>query len=192
MHQSVLDFARSALTADDVRGRRVLEAGSMDVNGSVRPYVESLGPASYTGTDMRPGPGVDLVADAADLPAEFRLDGYRIRFGVVISTEMLEHAEDWQAAMRGMISVLAPGGVLVLTTRSAGFPLHGYPDDHNRFSVDAMGEILKAAGLDVERLEADPQAGHPGVFARARKPQGWTWPGDLEETWAKVRTDPPG
>jgi len=186
MHASVLDFARSALTAADVAGKRVIEAGSMDVNGSVRPYVESLGPSLYVGTDMRDGPGVDWVLLAEYLPSSFGTNA-----DVVISTEMLEHAEDWQAAMRGMIDVLAPGGVLLLTTRSAGFPLHGYPDDHNRFSVGAMGQILKAAGLDVERLEADPQAGHPGVFARARKPQGWTWPQGLDEAWAAVKTDPP-
>ena len=184
MHPSVLDFARSALTADDVAGKRVIEAGSMDVNGSVRPYVESLGPASYIATDMRPGPGVDYVVNAGDLP-EFEVAD------VMISTEMLEHAADWQDAMRGMISALASGGVLVLTTRSAGFPLHGYPDDHHRFSVEAMGEILCAAGLDVERLEADPQAGHPGVFARARKPHGWKWPQGIDEAWAAVKTDPP-
>jgi len=61
MHASVMDFARSALTAADVAGKRVIEAGSMDVNGSVRPYVESLGPDLYFATDMREGPGVDWV-----------------------------------------------------------------------------------------------------------------------------------
>lgn len=191
MHQSVTNFACSALTADDVCGRRVLEAGSMDVNGSVRPHVESLGPASYLGTDMRPGPGVDAVCDAGDLPAEFAQGGRRTRFGVVISTEMLEHAADWQAAVRGMISVLAPGGVLVLTTRSAGFPVHGYPDDHWRFSVEAMGVILAAAGLEVERLEADPQAGHPGVFAKARKPRGWKWPEGARQAWDEAEVTRP-
>lgn len=188
MHASAMAFACSALTADDVAGKHVLEAGSLNVNGSVRPHVEALGPASYTGTDMRPGPGVDAVCAAGELPAQFiRRDDagvlYRQRFGVVVSTEMLEHAENWRGAMRGMISVLAPGGVLVLTTRSEGFPLHGYPDDHWRYSIEAMGAILKGAGLDVERLEADPLPGHPGVFARARKPLGWEWPPDTEAAW---------
>jgi SAM-dependent methyltransferase len=158
----------------------------MDVNGSVRPYVESLGPSLYVGTDMREGPGVDWVLLAEYLPSSFGTNA-----DVVISTEMLEHAQDWQAAMRGMIGALAPGGVLVLTTRSAGFPLHGYPDDHNRFSVQAMGEILRAAGLDAERLEADPQAGHPGVFARARKPRGWTWPEDAQQAWDEAEVTRP-
>lgn len=184
MHPSAMAFARSALTADDVRGKTVIEAGALDVNGSVRPHVEALGPASYTGTDIRPGHGVDLVADAADLPALLN------PADVVISTEMLEHARDWQAAMRGLISVMWDGGVLVLTTRSAGFPFHGYPDDHWRFPVESMRQILGAAGLDVERCEPDPAPASPGVFAVARKPAGWSWPDGTAEAWAAVRVDP--
>jgi len=128
------------------------------------------------GTDMRPGPGVDVVCAAEHLSRT------QCAYGVVISTEMLEHASDWQAAMRGMINALGPGGLLVLTTRSEGFPLHGYPDDHWRFSVEAMDAIVKAARLDVERLEADPDPASPGVFVKARKPFGWSWP-DVQDAW---------
>jgi 2-polyprenyl-3-methyl-5-hydroxy-6-metoxy-1,4-benzoquinol methylase len=188
-------FACSALTEADVRGKTVIEAGALNVNGSVRPHVESLGPASYVATDMRTGPGVDVACAAEDLPAQFtRADAgtlYRERFEVVISTEMLEHASDWQAAMTGMIHVLAPGGVLVLTTRSEGFPVHGYPEDHWRYSVEAMGQILKAAGLDVERLEPDPDPQSPGVFAKARKPAGWSWPEETARAWGDVQVTRP-
>ena len=176
MHPSAMTFACSALTADDVAGKRVLEAGAYDVNGSVRPHVEALGPQAYWGTDMRAGPGVDYVLTAEELPPHFSA------IDVVISTEMLEHAADWQAAMRGMIGALAPGGVLVLTTRSEGFPYHPHPEDHWRFSVEAMGQVVKSAGLDVERLEPDPDPASPGVFVKARKPEGWAWP-DVQEAW---------
>jgi SAM-dependent methyltransferase len=110
---------------------------------------------------------------------------------VVISTEMLEHAADWQAAVRGMIEVLAPGGVLVLTTRSAGFPVHGYPEDHWRFPVESMRWILDVAGLLVEQCEPDPDPASPGVFAKARKPRGWSWPTDTGEAWADVQVTRP-
>ena len=184
MHASAMAFACSALTAEDVAGKHVVEAGALNVNGSVRSHVEALGPSLYVGTDMRPGPGVDFVVAAEELPERGAMrPDLAGTADVVVSTEMLEHAADWQAAMRGMIGTLREGGVLVLTTRSEGFPLHGYPDDHWRFSVEAMSAIIKAAGLDVERLEADPQPGHPGVFVRARKPAGWTWPDDVEKAW---------
>jgi SAM-dependent methyltransferase len=183
-------FACSALTEADVRGQHVLEAGAFDVNGSVRGHVEGLGPASYMGTDMRLGPGVDVLCTAEELPSLFNVAMVGPTKGVVISTEMLEHAADWQAAMHGMITALRPGGVLVLTTRSAGFPVHGYPDDHWRFPVESMRTILGAAGLTVERCEPDPDPASPGVFAKARKPDGWTWPYGLEDAWAAVHVDP--
>ena len=116
---------------------------------------------------MRPGPGVDEVCDAADLPVMFGGGSA----GVVVTTEMLEHAADWQAAMTGLIGVLAPGGVLVITTRSEGAGYHAHPGDFWRFSVQAMAAILGSGGLDVLRCEPDLE--NPGVFAKARKPPGW-------------------
>jgi SAM-dependent methyltransferase len=178
MHPSAYAWASTALTADEVKGAHVTEAGAYDVNGSVRGAVEAHGPASYTGTDISEGPGVDLVRDAAKLD--------RDSAGVVISTEMLEHAEDWQAAMAGMIRALTPGGLLVLTTRSEGFPYHGYPDDHWRFSVEAMGQIMAAAGMDVLDLQADPDPASPGVFVKARKPDDWTQPRTMRKAWADI------
>ena len=85
--------------------------------------IEAHRPLRYIGTDMREGPGVDLVCTAEDLPLLFG-DGYA---GVVVTTEMLEHAADWQAAMAGLIRVLACGGTLLLTTRSEGAGYHCAP-----------------------------------------------------------------
>jgi len=175
MHPSAMAFAVSALTPANVTGQHVIEAGALNVNGSARPHGESLHPASWTGTDLQPGPGVDLLADAADLPASLG------RAGVVIATEMLEHAPDWQAALRGLITAIAPGGILILTTRSAGFPYHPYPGDHWRYSVPAMGTIIRAAGLSVLTLISDPDC--PGVFVTARKPDGWDWPPGITAAW---------
>ncbi len=180
MHPSAYAWASTALTPAEVKGAHVIEAGAFDVNGSVRPAVEALGPASYTGTDISEGPGVDVTCDAAGLP---RLDPAP---GIVISTEMLEHAEDWQAAMAGMIRALTPGGLLVLTTRGPGFPYHGYPADHWRFTVGAMGEIMTAAGMDVLDLRADPDPMSPGVFVKARKPADWTQPRSMRKAWGDI------
>lgn len=181
MHPSALEFSTTALGAADVAGKRVVEAGAFNVNGSARDAITALIPASYTGTDMRAGPGVDVAVPAEKLP-DVLGEGCA---DVLVSTEMLEHAADWRAAMRGMAGALAPGGLLVLTTRSKGFPLHGFPDDHWRFPVESMGLILKALGLDVIRLEPDPDPASPGVFALARKPEGWAGMlAVLDERWA--------
>jgi SAM-dependent methyltransferase len=165
MHDSVMIFGQSVLTAEDVRGRRVIEVGSMNVNGSLRSHIESLGPTSYVGIDFAHGPGVDVVCDASDLVGRFGTNS----FDVVLSTEMLEHAQNWRAAISAMKYVLSPGGVLVLTARGPGFPLHGYPHDWHRFVLADMQQAFADFAITV--LKDDPQ--HPGVMLVARKPTSW-------------------
>lgn len=161
MHQSVMDFVSKVVRPEHVQGLTVLEVGSYDVNGSVRPGLEALGPAEYIGTDMREGPRVDRVLDATQLVTEFGAD----RFDAVICCEMLEHCWDWRRAINQMKTVLKPGGLLVLTTRSPGFPLHDHPSDHWRFTTGDMGQIM--ADLDGLVVEADPQVA--GVFSAGIK-----------------------
>ncbi len=187
MHPSAYEFASTALTAEQVKGKRVVEVGAYDVNGSVREPVTALGPAKYLGTDERDGPGVDLPVLAERLPGVLGRDCA----GIVIATEMLEHAIDWRGAVTGMVTILAPGGCLVLTTRSAGFPHHPHPVDCWRYSLEQMGAIAAACGLEVLRLEPDPDPASPGVFLLARKPEkGWDGAG-MAGGLAAVEPGPP-
>ncbi len=168
-HTSVLAWAPTVLPAAVVAGRRVLEVGSYDVNGSVRPIVVAGGPASYLGVDAQLGPGVDRVVDCARL-----VDELGEQFDIVISTEMLEHVVDWSTSIAQLVEAVAPGGLLVLTTRGPGFPHHPFPIDTWRYTVDGMAAILAACGLVDVLAVADPQA--PGVFATAHKPVDWRAP----------------
>jgi len=169
-HASVLGWVPAVLSAAEVAGRDVLEVGSCDVNGSVRPSVTALAPRSYVGVDASAGPGVDRVVDCLGLVGEFGRDA----FDVVISTEMLEHVTDWAGCVAAMVDVLRPGGLWVVTTRSPGFPYHPFPEDHWRYTLAAMGEIVTRAGLDTLVAVADWQVS--GVFVKARKPAGWSCP----------------
>jgi SAM-dependent methyltransferase len=161
MHHSVINFIDKVLTTGMVHNKRVLEVGSLDVNGSVKPLVMGFGPASYIGVDMREGPGVDRVVDACELAATFGDES----FDLVISTEMLEHVEHWRLAVNNMKRVLRPGGTLLITTRSEGFPLHEYPGDFWRFSLSDAARIF--ADMEHVSIAADPQA--PGIFVCATK-----------------------
>lgn len=160
-HPSVLTWA-SSLPAELAAGKTVCEVGSYDVNGSVRPILETHGPVSYLGVDQSAGPGVDLVADVAALPGMFP-DG----FDTVVTTEMLEHVEDWREAMLSLVALVKVGGHLVLSTRSPGFPYHPYPIDCWRYPPSLMRELLTALGMKVISCDDDPEA--PGVFAIAKK-----------------------
>jgi len=186
VHPSAYEFATTALAEADVKGRRVVEVGAYNYNGSVRGVYEAMGPASYLATDAQPGPGVDLVCAAEILPYALGDD----TADVLISTEMLEHAEDWRGAVTGMVRVLAAGGLLLLTARGPGFPYHPHPGDHWRFSVDHMEGIAEACGLEVLTLEPDPDPASPGVFLLARKPQGWDGAG-MAEGLAVIEPGPP-
>ena len=79
---SCVRFVKLNLDRDEVSGRRVLEVGSRDVNGSVRDVISALQPESYVGTDIMEGEGVDIVCNAEDLVTQFHGE----RFDIVIST----------------------------------------------------------------------------------------------------------
>jgi hypothetical protein len=159
MHASVHAFVERTLTPADVRDRRVLEVGSLDVNGSVRSFVQSLEPSEYLGVDIAEGPGVDRVCPAEELIQTFGV----CEWDCVISTECLEHVEDWRACIRNLKGVTRD--LLLITTRSLGFPYHPHPIDTWRYELADMEAIF--ADFAIEALEPDPE--QPGVFLRARK-----------------------
>jgi SAM-dependent methyltransferase len=161
--KGVKSFVADHLRDEDVRDKRVLEVGSYDYNGSSRSDIVRFQPSSYLGVDIQQGPGVDEVADICDLTQRFGAEA----FDVVVTTEVLEHVDNWRGALANLKAVLAPGGLLVLTTRSRGFRYHAAPYDFWRYEQDDMKVLF--ADLDIEALESDDSS-HPGVFIRARKP----------------------
>jgi SAM-dependent methyltransferase len=66
---------------------------------------------------------------------------------VVISGQVLEHAEYFWITALEMARVLKPGGLICLIAPSAG-PEHRYPVDCWRFYPDGMRAIAKFAHLD--------------------------------------------
>src|SRR4051812_33449727 len=160
--RACLEFVRASLAPAEVESRSVLEVGSLDVNGTVRPIVVALRPGRYVGVDLAPGPGVDEICDATELVRRFGSDV----FDIVISTEMLEHVRDWRAVLSQLKRVLKPGGTLLLTTRSCGFPYHGFPEDFWRYETSDMSVLLR--DFDIDKIETDSES--PGVMFKGRKP----------------------
>lgn len=156
-----VDFAARVLRADDVGGKRVIEVGSMNVNGSLRPTIEALGPGDYVGVDLAEGPGVDEVCPAELLVARFGAES----FDIVVCTEMLEHVREWRVVVDNLKRLVKPGGLILITTRSKGFPYHEFPFDYWRYEPEDMRAIF--ADHAIEALERDTYM--PGVFLRARR-----------------------
>lgn len=147
MTASVMSFVASL----NLTGR-CLDVGSFNVNGCVRHLF-----TDYTGLDMRAGPNVDVVAPANAIPFP------AASFDVVTCLEMLEHDPDPFGSVRDMRRVLKPGGTLVLTAPSIGFPRHDYPSDYWRFTGDGLAVLLRGMA-DVRVGEGDRHA-----FAVGRK-----------------------
>jgi len=91
----------------------VYEVGALNVNGQARDLVPQTW-ARWVGFDLVDGPGVDHPGDAADL-----LPGFD-PCDILVSTEVLEHAPEWESLLGAMCDVIRPGGHLVLTCAGKG------------------------------------------------------------------------
>ena len=90
-NSACIEFGLKVLKTEDVAGKSVIEVGSIDYNGSLRSNVEALGPSKYVGVDFEMGPGVNQICLAEELISTFGQES----FDVLISTELMEHVQDW-------------------------------------------------------------------------------------------------
>lgn len=165
MHDSVREFVYDVIDAqrETLAGCRVLEMGSLNVNGSVRDLFAEVA-HGYLGIDGQLGPGVDLQCFSWGTP--FRDE----TFDVVVSTEMLEHDAKPALTFKEANRVLPKGGHLIVTARGPGFPEHDYPDDHWRFTPEDLSRLATFAGFAVIRAVEDHHV--PGAFLHAMKTGG--------------------
>lgn len=155
-------FGARNLSAPEIKGKKVIEIGSYDINGSLRSIVESMEPAEYVGVDLEEGPGVDIICDAEKIVDKFGSES----FDVVISTELLEHIKDWRKVISNIKTICKEGGLIFITTRSFGFAYHGHPYDFWRFESEDMENIFS----DCEILALENDDSMPGIFMKAQKP----------------------
>jgi SAM-dependent methyltransferase len=158
------------LTKEEVEGKSVIEVGSYNVNGSLRDLVAILKPKSYLGVDIVEGPYVDEICKAEDLVDKYGKES----FDVVISTELMEHVKDWRLVISNFKRICKTGGIILITTRSVGFPKHDYPNDYWRYEPFDMERIF--ADCTIQEIRKDPE--DPGVFIKVRKPEKFN-EGDL-------------
>jgi SAM-dependent methyltransferase len=129
-------------------GKKVLEVGSLNVNGTVRDFFTDC---DYTGIDIAPGNGVDRVLHVTRLLHECTgiaegSYGPVLTFlcDVMISTEALEHDELWDKSLEAMSALLKPGGILIITCAGPGRLEHGTTKtdpDSSPFTTDYYRNI---------------------------------------------------
>ena len=118
MHLSAFNFVVSCASKFKTNFcfKDVLEVGSLDINGSIRPLFVGC---NYTGIDLSEGPGVDLVGHL--LEHKFPLES----FDTIVSLEAMEHDEHWEKSLREMFALLKPKGLLIITCATTGREEHG-------------------------------------------------------------------
>lgn len=179
MHASSMR-AMARFVADHLSDRRgapmrVLDVGSMDVNGSYRTLFDD--PAwSYTGLDAEEGAGVDVV-----LPSPYGWQALPTdTYDVVVSGQAFEHIEFPWVSILEVARVLKPGGLFCMLVPSAGYE-HRYPVDCWRYYPDGARALARWADLDVVSAETswEPSEDYPDDSALwkdtvlvARKPDG--------------------
>lgn len=117
------------------KGMKVLDVGSMDVNGTVKPIFEGC---DYVGMDISDGKNVDVVQEPWIFPFNDN------SFDVVVSTSCLEHDPKFWLTVQEMMRVSRK--MIYINVPSAQ-KYHAYPVDCWRFLADSMEAL---AGLSDE------------------------------------------
>lgn len=101
---------------DFFKNKKVLDIGSLDVNGNNRELFEDC---SYIGLDVGEGKNVDVISPGHlyDAPDKF--------FDVIISTEVFEHDMFYEKTITNIMRMLKDNGLFLFTCAAPGRPEHG-------------------------------------------------------------------
>jgi len=114
--------------------KTVIDIGGKNVNGSLRPFFESLG-MKYICLDMEEDDSVDIIVKPTDkLPFE---DG---SIDLIVSTSCFEHDPCFWITFKEMTRVIKFDGFIYINVPTGG-TYHCYPGDNWRFYSDA-GQAL--------------------------------------------------
>jgi len=97
-------------------GKRVLDVGSLDINGNNRHYFSDC---QYTGIDVGYGRNVDVVSKGHEFVSEEKFD-------TIISTECFEHDKYYDLTIKNIVNnLLKSKGLFVFTCATTGRAEHG-------------------------------------------------------------------
>lgn len=183
-------FRDRYLSARQQHPLRILDVGSLDVNGTYRELFATP-PWIYTGLDMAAGSNVDIVLRTPYVWREVA----SVSADVVISGQAFEHIQYFWITMLEIARVLKTGGICCILAPSSG-PEHRYPVDCWRFYPDGLTALAEFASLDTLAVttqwdasgDADSDLWHDSMLV-CRKPDRGTWPNATAalKRWAQHR-----
>lgn len=137
-----VDYIRELVTAGLVAGP-VLELGTGHGSHTAA-SCGALAGLKHFGTDLKPGPGVDVAADF-ERARDMRLFDAIGPFRSVLVCNVLEHTFEPVEVLDNARSLVAPGGSLVVVTPCI-WPLHDFPMDTYRLLPNWYEEYAKRRG----------------------------------------------
>ena len=154
MHVEAYEWIESSFNnwVGDRRDLNVLEIGSLDINGSVRPIFTQYA-RTYLGIDPQSGPGVDYVCDASLFHTGPIWD-------VVVCAEVFEHTPVWKEIVERAHGNLVEGGIFIATMAGEGRPPHsaidgGWTLHEGEHYANVTGPELKKALKKFAKAEVD-------------------------------------
>jgi len=151
MHQEVLNFLQRTKEKypEKFRGIRVLELGSLNINGTPRQFFENC---EYIGVDRQAGNGVDVVSNAHEFKSKNKFD-------VVITTEMLEHDKYADLSIENAWKLLKKGGIFIGTAanvnRAPHYEFVGEDNHYENISRERVEDWIKKLGVKKFEIEED-------------------------------------
>jgi SAM-dependent methyltransferase len=166
MHKEALDFLR-AVRAElpELSGKRIVELGSKDVNGSPRSIF--AGAHEYVGVDICPGHGVDVVMDCRKFDGENSFD-------ICICVESMEHDPNPRAFIDAAWRSLRAGGLFVVTAAAPPRMPHscdGQLGGHEYYT-NIFPEHLRYMLVEWQKVKVYYNPEHGDVYAVAYRPPG--------------------
>jgi N-acetylglucosaminyl-diphospho-decaprenol L-rhamnosyltransferase len=137
MNQLLNGVARAVSEAFDLPGP-ILEIGSYQVSGQkgIADLRGIFRARPYVGIDVRPGPGVDQIADVEALPHA------KGSIGTVIALSTFEHVKHFWRGLDEVYRVLRKDGAFLISCPFS-FHIHNYPSDYWRFTPEALEVLLQ-------------------------------------------------
>lgn len=137
MNHFLNGVARAVIEAFDLPGP-ILEVGSYQVAGqeNLINLRALFAGKPYQGIDVRPGPGVDVVADVEALPHTDR------SVGTVVALSTFEHVPRFWRGFAEVERVLRPDGAFLVSV-PFHFHIHNYPGDYWRCTPQALELLLE-------------------------------------------------
>lgn len=145
MHKSSYEkmkmFVNNHLNQFEDRHIKILDIGSMDVNGSYKSLFQKS-KWEYTGCDLEQGKNVDVVLSQPYYWGDIESQSY----DVVVSGQVFEHIEYFWITIMEICRVTKEEGYICIIAPSSGHE-HRYPVDCWRFYRDGFSALAKYANL---------------------------------------------